>query len=143
MPAAIREASKGQPYFDYFSLPGNEHHYDVDLGLVHLYALNSNYSEPDGMGPKGKQALWLKNRLASSRACLDVVVMHYPLFSSGSLYGSFTRMQWPYKEWGADAVMAGHEHLYQRLNVGGLPGLGGDDRTPSPARRFATMRISG
>jgi hypothetical protein len=38
-------------------------------------------------------------------------------------------LQWPYAEWGADVVLAGHDHLYERLEVKGLPyfvnGLGG------------------
>ena len=36
------------PYFDYFTLPGNERYYDVNLGLVHIYAINSVSQEPDG-----------------------------------------------------------------------------------------------
>ena len=35
------------PYFDYFTLPNNERYYEVDLGLVHLFALNSLSGEPD------------------------------------------------------------------------------------------------
>lgn len=38
-------------------------------------------------------------------------------------------MQWPFKLWGAEAVLAGHDHLYERLLVDGLPyfvnGIGG------------------
>jgi tartrate-resistant acid phosphatase type 5 len=45
------------------------------------------------------------------------------------MHGSTTWMQWPFKAWGADAVLAGHEHTYERLLVDGLPyfvnGLGG------------------
>ncbi len=41
-------------------------------------------------------------------------------------------MQWPFKEWGASAVLSGHDHIYERLDVNGLPyfvdGLGGQDR---------------
>jgi tartrate-resistant acid phosphatase type 5 len=39
-------------------------------------------------------------------------------------------MQWPFAAWGATAVLAGHDHDYERLTVGGLPyfvnGLGGE-----------------
>jgi len=37
-----------QPYLDYFTLPGNERYYDVTLGPVHLFALDSDTNEPDG-----------------------------------------------------------------------------------------------
>ena len=30
-------------------------------------------------------------------------------------------MRWPFKDWGADVIMSGHDHLYERLNVNGLP----------------------
>jgi len=38
-------------------------------------------------------------------------------------------MQWPFEEWGADVVMAGHDHTYERVIIDGFPyfvnGLGG------------------
>ena len=38
-------------------------------------------------------------------------------------------MRWPYKQWGADLVLAGHDHTYERFEIDGLPyvvnGLGG------------------
>jgi hypothetical protein len=38
-------------------------------------------------------------------------------------------MRWPFKEWGADLVLAGHDHIYERILAGGLTylvnGLGG------------------
>ena len=38
-------------------------------------------------------------------------------------------MQWPFKDWGADAVLTGHDHIYERLLVNGIPyfvnGIGG------------------
>lgn len=30
-------------------------------------------------------------------------------------------MRWPFKEWGADAVLSGYYHVYERLLVNGLP----------------------
>ena len=38
-----------RPYLDYFTLPGNERYYDVARGLVHLYALDSDWNELDGV----------------------------------------------------------------------------------------------
>jgi hypothetical protein len=38
-------------------------------------------------------------------------------------------MQWPFGAWGAEAVLSGHDHTYERFDVGGTPyfvvGLGG------------------
>jgi hypothetical protein len=38
-------------------------------------------------------------------------------------------MNWPFAEWGAEAVFFGHCHSYERLEVGGIPyivtGFGG------------------
>jgi hypothetical protein len=45
------------------------------------------------------------------------------------MHGSTAALRWPYESWGADAVLAGHDHTYERLQVGGIPhfvnGLGG------------------
>lgn len=41
--------------------------------------------------------------------------MHHPPYSSGR-GGSATWMQWPYEDWGADMVLAGHEHNYERTS---------------------------
>jgi hypothetical protein len=116
------------PYTDYFTLPGNERYYDVDLGLVHLYAVDSDGHEPDGNSASSKQAAWLKDRLAASKSCFDLVYFHQPPLSSGD-HGSNPEMAWPFETWGAESVMSGHDHDYERLQVGGIPyfvnGLGG------------------
>jgi uncharacterized repeat protein (TIGR01451 family) len=40
-------------------------------------------------------------------------------------------VQWPFQNWGASAVLAGHAHVYERVDKNGLPyfinGLGGQD----------------
>jgi len=127
-------------YVDYFTLPGNERYYDVDLGLVHLYAIDSDPHEPDGATAESKQGDWLKARLASSHACYDVVYFHHPPYSSAR-HGSTEAMRWPFKAWGAEVVFAGHDHTYERLEVDGIPyfvcGLGGAEKygfygTPLP-----------
>lgn len=124
-----------QPYLDYFTLPGNERYYDVDLGLVHLFAIDSDPHEPDGTLADSTQAHWLRHALAQSTACWNFVYFHHPAYSSGS-HGSETDMQWPFEAWGADAVFAGHDHTYERLQVGGIPyfvvGLGGAGRYSFP-----------
>lgn len=117
-----------QPYRDYFTLPGNERYYEVDLGLVHLFALDSDPHEPDGRTADSTQAHWLRLALARSTACWKLVYFHHPAYSSGQ-HGSDATMQWPFAQWGADAILSGHDHTYERLSIGGTPyfvvGLGG------------------
>jgi hypothetical protein len=66
--------------------------------------------------------------MQASTSPWQIVVFHHPPYSSG-LHGSTDWMRWPFAEWGADAVLAGHDHLYERLEVDGLlyitNGLGG------------------
>jgi hypothetical protein len=124
-------SENGKPYYDYFTLPGNERYYDFTWGPVHLFALDDIESEPDGVGALSIQALWLKGKLAESTSAWNIVYMHYAPYSSGT-HGSTDWARWPYAEWGADAVLAGHDHTYERLEEDGLTyfinGLGGAER---------------
>jgi hypothetical protein len=119
---------KAQAHFDYFELPGNERYYDFVWGLVHFFAVDSDSREPDGVGRSSIQGEWLKEKLASSTALWKIVYMHQPPYSSSS-DGSIDWAQWPYQEWGATAVLAGHGHVYERLIIDDFPyfvnGLGG------------------
>lgn len=118
-----------QPYVDYFTLPGNERYYDVELGPIHLFALDSDSREPDGRSATSTQAIWLQTALANSSAPWNLVTLHHPPYSSSNVHGSDPTMQWPFAAWGATAVLAGHDHTYERLQQDGIPyfvnGLGG------------------
>jgi tartrate-resistant acid phosphatase type 5 len=135
-----------QPYFDYFELPGNQRYYDFTWGPVHLFALNSNYQDPDGVGSGSAQAAWLREQLAASGLPWKIVYMHHPPYSSG-YHGPTDWIRWPFKEWGASAVLTGHDHNYERLMINDFPyfvnGLGGGARYyfrephPNSASRFS------
>ncbi len=116
------------PYLAYFTLPGNERYYDIVRGDVHFFAIDSDEREPDGISADSVQGQWLKRGLESSTAAFKLVAMHHPPFSSGP-HGNSPLLQWPYAAWGADVVLAGHDHGYERLEVDGIPyivsGLGG------------------
>jgi hypothetical protein len=123
-------ADGDQPYLDYFpALPGNRRYYDVALGDIHLFVVDSDPHEPDGITANSVQAQWLAARMAASTECFNLVVFHHPAYSSGDPIFTEPKMRWPFKEWGADVVLTGHQHQYERLIVGGLPyvvdGLGG------------------
>jgi len=119
----------GQPYLDYFTLPGNERYYDFVYGPVHFFILNSDPREPDGVTSTSIQAQWLQSKLQTSAAPWQVVVFHHAPYTSG-MHGSTTNLRWPFKQWGVDAVINGHDHTYERLMVDNLPffvnGLGGN-----------------
>jgi tartrate-resistant acid phosphatase type 5 len=131
-----------EPYLRYFTLPGNERYYDVPLGLVHLFALDSDPHEPDGTTASSAQAGWLKQRLGASKACHRIVYFHHPPYSSAS-HGPTAEMRWPFREWGADVVLTGHDHTYERLEANGIPyfvvGISGSSKypfgTPAPESR--------
>ena len=111
------EYEDGDPnrYFDYFTLPGNERYYDYVIGPVHFFVLNSNPEEPDGRSSTSTQAQWLQDALASSTAAHKIVYFHHPAYNSGTQHGPTTSMRWPFEAWGATAVLAGHEHVYERI----------------------------
>ena len=127
-------------YLSYFTLPGsafvstsgNERYYDFVEGPVHFFVLNSNTMEPDGTGSTSVQALWLKTQLAASTSSWNVVYDHHPPYSSDSTHGSTRYMQWPFASWGADVVISGHAHTYERVARDGIvyfvDGLGGATR---------------
>jgi hypothetical protein len=107
------------PYLAYFELPGNERYYDFVRGPVHFFALDSDSREPDGVNQGSAQAQWLRDGLAASTAPWKIVYMHHAPYSS-AYHGSTEWMRWPFGEWGASAVLAGHEHVYEHLVVDGL-----------------------
>ena len=110
-----------QPYLDYFALPNNERYYDFVRGDVHLFVVDSDSHEPNGITSTSVQAQWLQQGLASSASPWNVVYFHHSPYSSGSGHGSNATLQWPFKAWGADIVFTGHDHIYERLDVGSFP----------------------
>jgi hypothetical protein len=109
-----------RPYLDYFTLPGNERYYDFVWGPVHFFMLDTDEREPDGATATSIQGRWLQQKLADSKVPWKLV------FTSHAPYTSHTvpdveYMRWPFKAWGADAVLSGFYHVYERLLVDGVP----------------------
>lgn len=117
-----------KPYLDYFSLRNDERYYDFIQGPIHFFIVDSDRQEPNGYASNSEQANWLRKALAKSTTSFQIVLFHHPPYSSGK-HGSYEYMRWPFEQWGADAVFTGHDHLYERLQIGNIPyiinGLGG------------------
>lgn len=114
-------SSNAAPYLDYFTLPGNERYYDFVKGNIHFFCLDSDTREPDGVSDSSIQALWLKAKLSASSAKWKIVYFHHPPFASDNVHGSQMWMRWPFETWGADIVLSGHSHLYERIMINGFP----------------------
>ncbi len=113
----------------YFELPGNERYYDYVRGPVHCFVIDSDPRETDGITSGSVQGQWLQTQLAASASPWKIVYFHHPPYSSGSTHGNTPSLQWPFQTWGATAVIAGHDHTYERILKSGFPyfvcGLGG------------------
>jgi hypothetical protein len=111
-------ASAGVPYFSYFGTQAGTAglgYYSYELGAWHIIALNSNLS-PTESSPQG---VWLRNDLAANRAKCTLAYWHHPLFTS-SQNGpqNFTRDFWrQLYAAGADVILNGHDHVYERFNL--------------------------
>jgi hypothetical protein len=111
--------SGASAYFAYFGAraapPGG--YYSYKLGRWHVVVLNSECGEIGGCGPGSAQLRWLQADLAQHRSLCTLAYWHRPRFSSGP-HGPDNNMQ-PF--WaalvkaGADVVLNGHDHLYQRF----------------------------
>lgn len=113
------ETAGAAPYRAYFTLPGNERYYEFVEPPVHFFAIDSDPNEPDGISSGSVQAQWLQARLAAATQPYRFVFMHHAPLSSAE-NGSHPVLQWPYEAWGASAVLAGHDHTYERIARGAI-----------------------
>jgi acid phosphatase type 7 len=103
-------------YFGYFSPQVQSSYYSYTLGSWHIVVLNSNCSQAGGCGVGSPQETWLKNDLAAHPTTCTLAYWHHPHFSFGN-YSTDTRMQalWQALDAaGAELVLSGHDHNYQR-----------------------------
>ncbi|MDQ2825792.1 MAG: metallophosphoesterase [Actinomycetota bacterium] len=91
--------------------------YSYDLGDWHVVVLNSN-CEVVGCATGGTQERWLRDDLAAHPAMCTLAYWHHPRFSSGTTHGSSTAVLPLYTalyDMGADVILNGHEHNYERF----------------------------
>jgi hypothetical protein len=107
-------------HFDYFGSSAGERGkgwYSYDIGGWHLIALNSTCGPVGGCGPDSPQGRWLKADLAAHPSSCTLAYWHHPRFSSGK-HGSVTAMAPLWQalyEAGAEIVLSGHDHVYERF----------------------------
>ena len=90
--------------------------YSFDIGAWHVVVLNSN-CELIACGPGSPQHEWLTADLAASDAQCTLAAMHHPRFSSGP-HGDYPPVAplWEALDAaGADLLLVGHDHLYERF----------------------------
>jgi Concanavalin A-like lectin/glucanases superfamily len=107
-------------YFDYFAAAAGDRakgYYSYDRGSWHVVVLNSNCAIV-ACGPGSGQEQWLRADLAAHSAVCTLAYWHDPLYSSGDTHGNFegVRPFWQaLYDYGADVVVNGNEHLYERF----------------------------
>jgi tartrate-resistant acid phosphatase type 5 len=131
-----------EAFDDYFGYLRGRRTYSVTRNGIQFLVLDSTAALAS-RAELARQRRWLQAQLRGSSATWQVVVLHHPPYSSGTTHGSTVQFRWPYATWGADLVLAGHEHQYERLQVGRttyvVDGSGGKDLygfgTPLPGSR--------
>jgi len=111
-------------YFGYFGSAAGDPakgYYSYDLGAWHIVVINSVI----GRGVGSPQEQWLRTDLAANQTKCTLAYWHYPRFSSGSSHGSDASMQPIWQalyDFGAEVVISGHEHNYERFAPQGPAG---------------------
>jgi acid phosphatase type 7 len=106
-------------YFDYFgAVAGNrtKGYYSYELGRWHIVVLNSNCAKVGGCHAGSPQEQWLRKDLAAHPTACTLAYWHHPRFSFGKYDDNeATRVLWQaLDEAGAEIVLSGHDHNYQR-----------------------------
>lgn len=104
-------------YFGFFGPAAGDPasgYYSYVLGAWHIVVLNSNID----ISPSSQQLAWLRADLAASTAKCTLAYWHHPRFTSGRAHGSSNNLRPAWRllyEAGADVVLGGHEHNYERF----------------------------
>jgi len=113
-------SANGGGYFGYFGAAAGEPgkgYYSYDIGAWHLVALNSNCKFVS-CGSSSAQVQWLRQDLAAHPARCTLGYWHHPRFTSGTNSpgsSSVTPLYQALYDHGADLVLVGHDHHYERF----------------------------
>jgi hypothetical protein len=111
-------SSDAADYFNYFgAAAGNpgEGWYSFNVGSWHIIVLNSNCSQVGGCDPNSPQGQWLQADLAANPSTCTLAIHHEPLFSSKGGDEDLADFWAPLYEAGAEIVLSGHRHMYERF----------------------------
>jgi len=114
--------TKAEGYHEYWGEAGGPfdlYYYSYDLGGWHIVVLNSECHRVgcEFGSDDGEQVEWLEADLEASSARCTIAIWHAPRWSSGRYandpeYDTFWRVLY---DGGAEIVLNGHEHLYERF----------------------------
>lgn len=108
-------------YYAYFGSSAGDPargYYSYELGGWHVVVLNSNCAEVGGCAEGSAQEAWLREDLRQHKTICTLAYWHAPLFSSGAVHGNDPAMKPLWKalyEAGAEVVINGHDHDYERF----------------------------
>jgi hypothetical protein len=120
---------EARPYFAYFGKTAGERgqgFYHYQLAGWDIYSLNSEVLHRP-IAPntvrfyrrlRAEQFEWLDQQLERSSAKCSLAYWHHPRFNSGDEYGNDTLVNPLWRRLyaaGAEVIVAGHEHLYERF----------------------------
>ncbi len=108
-------------YLDYFGAAAvnedGDPWYAYDLGAWRIIVLDSDCDDVGGCDADSAQGRWLADELAASDTRCTMAIWHHPRYSSG-FHGNDRDVQ-PFwealYEAGADVVVTGHDHDYERF----------------------------
>jgi 3',5'-cyclic AMP phosphodiesterase CpdA len=120
-----------ETYKEQVDLPGNELFYSFAAGNSLFIILDSSVKGEEKK-ITGEQLKWLEGVLAGSRHKNKFVFVHHPLYPEpgrGRHHGNSLdrykrdrdRLQSVFRKYGVAMVFNGHEHLYLRKSVEGIP----------------------
>jgi 3',5'-cyclic AMP phosphodiesterase CpdA len=103
-------------YFGYFGAaagPGRRGYYSFRAATWHVLMLNSN----DDMRRESAQWRWIRSELQQNPTRCTLAVWHHPFASSGpnGLSGRVRDVWQLLNEFGAEIVVSGHDHFYERF----------------------------
>ncbi len=106
-----------QGYYDYFGElagPPNQGYYSFDVGAWHIISLDSNV-DARVVGTQGK---WLRADLKAHPGTCTLAFWHHPIFStdiSPDTNYTVKQLWWLLYLYGADVIINGHVHYYERF----------------------------
>lgn len=115
------QTQQARGYFRYFGKaagPRGKGYYSLDIGKWHVVGLNSNCGEVS-CAEGSEQHGWLRKDLAAHRNKCTLAFWHHPRWSSGTTHGGnddVAPLVSALYEFGADVLLVGHEHNYERFS---------------------------